>query len=139
MINSKDDCPLGSNQSLHKTYSLVPVKSCTKNWIALEDSYTKVGTNLASSVTCTTNNPEERNVFAIYVSYYVKVKLLVSVMGGEVSLKLPFTLMHTCNDYDPSTTLTRVIDPPSHVQLELKPTHDTTIAPDDVKQEKDGT
>lgn len=145
MINSKEDCPIGSNQSLHKTYSLVPVKSCTKNWIALEDSYTKVGTNLASSVTCPSNNPDERNVFAIYVSYYVKVKLLVSVMGGEVSLKLPFTLMHTCNDYDPSTTLTRVIDPPStssHVQLELKPQHHhhhTTIAPDDVKPEKDGT
>lgn len=37
---------------------------------------------------------EERNVFAIYVSYYVKVKLTLSGMGGEVSLKLPFILGH---------------------------------------------
>lgn len=140
IINSKDDCPVGSNQSLHKTYSLVPVKSCTKNWIALEDSYTKVGTNLASSVTCTTNNPDDRNVFAIYVSYYVKVKLMVSVMGGEVALKLPFTLMHTCNDFDPSTTLTRVIDPPQ-LQLELKlpAPQEKSTSPEDVKPEKDGT
>uniref|UniRef100_A0A6P4FHH2 Uncharacterized protein LOC108052090 n=1 Tax=Drosophila rhopaloa TaxID=1041015 RepID=A0A6P4FHH2_DRORH len=37
---------------------------------------------------------EERNVFAIYVSYYVKVKLTLSGMGGELSLKLPFVLVH---------------------------------------------
>lgn len=33
-------------------------------------------------------------MFAIYVSYYVKVKLTLSGMGGELSLKLPFTLAH---------------------------------------------
>lgn len=37
---------------------------------------------------------EERNVFAIYVSYYIKIKLTLSGMGGEVSLKLPFILGH---------------------------------------------
>ncbi|XP_061391913.1 uncharacterized protein LOC133327369, partial [Musca vetustissima] len=37
---------------------------------------------------------DERNVFAIYVSYYVKVKLTLSGMGGELSLKLPFVLVH---------------------------------------------
>lgn len=37
---------------------------------------------------------EERNVFAIYVSYYIKVKLTLSGMGGEVTLKLPFILGH---------------------------------------------
>ncbi|KAM7348216.1 beta-arrestin-1-like isoform 1-T2 [Cochliomyia hominivorax] len=44
----------------------------------------------------TTGNPtnDERNVFAIYVSYYVKVKLTLSGMGGELSLKLPFMLVH---------------------------------------------
>lgn len=35
---------------------------------------------------------DEKNVFAIYVSYYVKVKLSLSSMGGEVTLKLPFIL-----------------------------------------------
>lgn len=37
---------------------------------------------------------DERNVFAIYVSYYVKVKLTLSGIGGELSLKLPFALVH---------------------------------------------
>ncbi|CAG9835878.1 unnamed protein product [Diabrotica balteata] len=46
------------------------------------------------------NAPDDRNVFAIYVSYYVKVKLLVNRMGGDLSLKLPFTLMHTCCDLE---------------------------------------
>lgn len=45
---------------------------------------------------------EERNVFAIYVSYYIKIKLSLSSMGGEVSLKLPFILGHVddANDTD---------------------------------------
>uniref|UniRef100_A0A1B0C184 Uncharacterized protein n=1 Tax=Glossina palpalis gambiensis TaxID=67801 RepID=A0A1B0C184_9MUSC len=47
------------------------------------------GSNAANGAT---NN--ERNVFAIYVSYYVKVKLTLSGMGGELSLKLPFVLVH---------------------------------------------
>lgn len=37
---------------------------------------------------------DDRNVFAIYVSYYIKVKLTLSAMGGEVVLKLPFILGH---------------------------------------------
>ncbi|XP_017474742.1 PREDICTED: uncharacterized protein LOC108365259, partial [Rhagoletis zephyria] len=40
------------------------------------------------------NVGDDRNVFAIYVSYYVKVKLTLSGMGGELSLKLPFVLVH---------------------------------------------
>ncbi|XP_017771215.1 PREDICTED: arrestin homolog isoform X2 [Nicrophorus vespilloides] len=129
MINSKDDCPLSSGRLLSKTYTLLPVKSSTKNWIALEDSYTKSGSSLASSVTASTDSPDERNVFAIYVSYYVKVKLICTVMGGEVSLKLPFTLMHTCNDFDPAATLTRIVEP----------TCSRSATVPEVKQEKDGT
>ncbi|KAK5650679.1 hypothetical protein RI129_001708 [Pyrocoelia pectoralis] len=100
----KDDCPVSSGSILIQTYNLTPTKSSTKNWIALEDSYTKTGTSLASTVTSTCDNPQERNVFAIYVTYYVKVKLIVSLMGGELSLKLPFTLMHTCSEFDPTWT-----------------------------------
>ncbi|XP_054270968.1 arrestin homolog isoform X2 [Macrosteles quadrilineatus] len=98
LINSKEECPLGPGTTLNKTYSLNPAKGATKNWIALEDSYSKSNASLASTVTC--NSPEERNVFAIYVSYYVKVKLLVGAIGGELSLKLPFTLMHSQLDLD---------------------------------------
>lgn len=99
----------------------------TKNWIAVEGSHsTAYGAHTAPpSVTIAppistseqpdpTNNMiiassaprgpqtyEERNVFAIYVSYYVKVKLTLNGMGGEVSLKLPFILGHL--DDDPET------------------------------------
>ncbi|KAG8264070.1 hypothetical protein J6590_019414 [Homalodisca vitripennis] len=101
LINSKDECPISPGSSLNRTYSLNPAKGATKNWIALEDSYSKSNASLASTVTC--NSPEERNVFAIYVSYYVKIKLLVGTIGGELSLKLPFTLMHSPLDLDLSS------------------------------------
>ncbi|XP_044730554.1 arrestin homolog [Chrysoperla carnea] len=100
-IDSKEGCPIQPNTTYTKTYALKPVRSSTKNWIALEDSYSKLGTSLASTVTPTSSDgtPSERNVFAIYVSYYVKIKLIISVVTvTEVSLKLPFTLMHTCTD-----------------------------------------
>uniref|UniRef100_A0A1A9W1Y5 Arrestin C-terminal-like domain-containing protein n=1 Tax=Glossina brevipalpis TaxID=37001 RepID=A0A1A9W1Y5_9MUSC len=47
------------------------------------------GSNAANGAT-----HNERNVFAIYVSYYIKIKLTLSGMGGELSLKLPFVLVH---------------------------------------------
>lgn len=71
----------------------------TKNWIALEDSLQRcndpdqIKSHIASSALRNANYfVDEKNVFAIYVSYYVKVKLTLSGMGGELSLKLPFTL-----------------------------------------------
>lgn len=66
---------MGPGGTLIKSYSLRPIKGSTKNWIALEDSYTKTGATLASTVICPGNRPDDRNVFAIYVSYYVKVIL----------------------------------------------------------------
>ncbi|GJQ72588.1 hypothetical protein Trydic_g1253 [Trypoxylus dichotomus] len=124
VINTKDNCPITSGSSYEHTYGLVPTKSSTKNWIALEDSYTKSGTSLASSVMCSSNSPDDRNVFAIYVSYYVKVKLIVSVMGGEVSIKLPFTLMHTCNEADSPIEMPRTIYQRKSVVEEVKPEKD---------------
>lgn len=54
----------------------------------------------ASAPKCVDASLEERNVFAIYVSYYIKVKLTLSGMGGEVTLKLPFILGHIDDDVD---------------------------------------
>ena len=102
LLSSREGCPLGPGASLRRSYTLRPMKSSTKNWIALEDSYMKAGATLASTVVCPGNGAEDRNVFAIYVSYYVKVKLLISAMGGDVSLKLPFTLMHGNAEPDPA-------------------------------------
>lgn len=99
------DVPIpGCGGSLEKQYLLHPVKARTKNWIALEDSLgtavNKSEGSLSSTVVCV--SPEDRNVFAIYVTYYVKVKVLIGAMGGQMSLKLPFTLMHTPSNIYPS-------------------------------------
>jgi len=99
------DVPIpGNGGSLEKEYLLHPIKARTKNWIALEDSLgsaiNKSEGTLSSTVVCV--SPEDRNVFAIYVTYYVKVKLLIGAMGGQMSLKLPFTLMHTPSNTYPA-------------------------------------
>lgn len=92
---------LGPGEFLHNTYFLMPMRAPTKNWIAVEGALfnTSADTNLWSdSAKIAPSSPmelqphEDRNVFAIYVSYYVKVKLTLSGMGGEVCLKLPFVL-----------------------------------------------
>ncbi|XP_055382924.1 uncharacterized protein LOC129613050 [Condylostylus longicornis] len=95
------------NESYSCIYNLIPIKGTTKNWIAVEGTYSQGGSigesptnsifKLASSVH---RGPTlgDRNVFAIYVSYYVKVKLNLSGMGGEVALKLPFTLGYVEDD-----------------------------------------
>lgn len=53
LLNAKQDCPIHSGGSLDRTYRLIPIKGTTKNWIALEESYSKNGTSLASTVTST--------------------------------------------------------------------------------------
>ncbi|XP_013183432.2 arrestin homolog [Amyelois transitella] len=96
--------PVIPGQTITKTFTLTPHRGVTKNWIALEDSYSKTGASLASTVLCN-NTPEDRNVFAIYVSYYVKVKLSLGTIGGDVSLKLPFTLTHSCINEAPTDSV----------------------------------
>lgn len=46
MVRPKDDCPVCPGHSLDRTYTLQPSKGATKNWIALEDSYSKSGSAL---------------------------------------------------------------------------------------------
>ncbi|XP_058822478.1 uncharacterized protein LOC131684026 [Topomyia yanbarensis] len=98
---------IGQGDTLHASYSLLPVRGTTKNWIAVEGalfssnyndpSSSAYNSKLATSaprglMMASSSASEEKNVFAIYVSYYVKVKIILSSMGGEVSLKLPFVL-----------------------------------------------
>ncbi|XP_011506582.1 PREDICTED: arrestin homolog [Ceratosolen solmsi marchali] len=116
-ICSREGCPVEPGLSLSRTFILKPEKGSTKNWIALEDDpgYARASANLASTVVSSSNSPEDRNVFAIYVSYYVKVKIVVSPIGewigGVVSLKLPFTLAHNDRDlnYCDSPTLGHIM------------------------------
>lgn len=50
-LNAKEDCPIQTGRCFKKTYTLLPLKGSTKNWIALEESYNKKSTSLASTVT----------------------------------------------------------------------------------------
>jgi len=53
--------------------------------------HNRLTTTLAS--TTLKSSPSERHFFAIYISYYVKVRLAVSGVGGDISIKIPFVLM----------------------------------------------
>ena len=75
----------------------------------------KQDSNLIHQQSITTQHTpsgDEKNVFAIYVSYYVKVKLSLSAMGGEVSLKLPFILGNF--DTTDGTKIDKINIPPNH-------------------------
>lgn len=103
---------VSSNESFHGTYPMLPIRGATKNWIAVEGALfnssshdtnlVALNSKLASTAPRGPQSTDEKNVFAIYVSYYVKVKLTLSSMGGEVSLKLPFILGNV--DVDGSCT-----------------------------------
>lgn len=53
--------------------------------------HNRLTTTLAS--TTLKSSPSERHFFAIYISYYVKVRLAVSGVGGDIFIKIPFVLM----------------------------------------------
>ncbi|KPI95438.1 PREDICTED: arrestin homolog [Papilio xuthus] len=108
------DTPVAPGEIFTDSYNITPHRGVTKNWIALEDSYSKSGASLASTVLCNSDSPDDRNVFAIYVSYYVKVKLTFSAMGGDLSLKLPFTLTHSCINEAPTDS---VIEEATHKMI----------------------
>jgi Arrestin (or S-antigen), C-terminal domain len=59
--------------------------------IALSNLVHRFTNTLAS--TTLKSSPTERNFFAIYVTYYVKVRLIINGVGGDVSVKVPFILM----------------------------------------------
>lgn len=77
--NSTDGCPIAPGGTLSRSYSLCPQKGAIRNWIALEEFY-EAESSLASTVQ--KNDNGERNIFAIYVSYYVKVDVHFSAEVG---------------------------------------------------------
>ncbi|XP_071440077.1 phosrestin-2-like [Hetaerina americana] len=97
---SSEGCPLHPGATLLKTYPLRPTRGATKNWIALQDTLgaTAAGACLASTVEGD-EDEDRNNVFAIYVSYYVKVKAVMGgAMGGALAVKLPFSLVQPEDD-----------------------------------------
>jgi len=84
--------PVTAGHSLERQYSInILENNSSRNWIALEDRYGRLSTTLAS--TTLKSRVDERNFFAIYISYYVKIRLVVSGVGSDLSMKIPFILM----------------------------------------------
>uniref|UniRef100_A0A8C6NJX2 Beta-arrestin-1 n=1 Tax=Nothobranchius furzeri TaxID=105023 RepID=A0A8C6NJX2_NOTFU len=76
-----------------KVFTLTPflANNREKRGLALDGKLKHEDTNLASSTLL--RDGANREILGIIVSYKVKVKLVVS-RGGDVSVELPFTLMH---------------------------------------------
>ncbi|XP_015745875.1 S-arrestin [Python bivittatus] len=79
------------NSNLTKTMTVLPLlaNNRVKKGIALDGKLKDEDTNLASSTII--KDGIDRTVLGILVAYKIKVKLTVS---GEVSMELPFRLMH---------------------------------------------
>jgi len=69
-----------------------------KRGLALDGQLKHEDTNLASTTLSKDGVPREN--LGIVVSYKVKVKLIMNGFGGDVSLCLPFSLMHSKPDDD---------------------------------------
>uniref|UniRef100_A0A665UYY3 Arrestin red cell n=1 Tax=Echeneis naucrates TaxID=173247 RepID=A0A665UYY3_ECHNA len=84
---------VSSSSTFCKVYTLTPTldKNREKRGLALDGKLKHEDTNLASSTIV--KDITNKEVLGILVSYRVKVKLVVS-RGGDVSVELPFILMH---------------------------------------------
>ena len=95
-LETKDGCPLGPGANLNRTFTLKPLaQMCNRErGLALDAQLSKVKdeTNLASSSIAETG--DSNDLLGVIVSYSVKVKLVLSGMGGELEVDLPFKLVH---------------------------------------------
>jgi len=95
-LESLDGCPLQPGLSLKRTYILKPLsQSCAgMRGLCLDASLSKVTdeSNLASSSLSESDNVND--LLGVVVSYSVKVKVVLSGMGGELETELPFKLVH---------------------------------------------
>nr|XP_020655444.1 beta-arrestin-2 [Pogona vitticeps] len=89
----EQDDQVAPSSTFCKVYTLTPLLSNNreKRGLALDGKLKHEDTNLASSTIV--KEGANKEVLGILVSYRVKVKLVVS-RGGDVSVELPFVLMH---------------------------------------------
>lgn len=89
----EQDDQVSPSSTFCKVYTITPLLSDNreKRGLALDGQLKHEDTNLASSTIVKEGASKE--VLGILVSYRVKVKLVVS-RGGDVSVELPFVLMH---------------------------------------------
>ncbi|XP_032695887.1 beta-arrestin-2 isoform X1 [Lontra canadensis] len=89
----EQDDQVSPSSTFCKVYTVTPLLSDNreKRGLALDGKLKHEDTNLASSTIV--KEGANKEVLGILVSYRVKVKLVVS-RGGDVSVELPFVLMH---------------------------------------------
>ncbi|XP_053115484.1 beta-arrestin-2 isoform X2 [Hemicordylus capensis] len=93
VAQTEQDDQVAPSSTVCKVYTLTPLLSSNreKRGLALDGKLKHEDTNLASSTIV--KEGANKEVLGILVSYRVKVKLVVS-RGGDVSVELPFVLMH---------------------------------------------
>uniref|UniRef100_A0A4W4GB02 Arrestin, beta 2a n=1 Tax=Electrophorus electricus TaxID=8005 RepID=A0A4W4GB02_ELEEL len=114
------DDQVSSSSTFCKVYTLTPTLNSNreKRGLALDGKLKHEDTNLASSTIVKDGCNKE--VLGVLVSYRVKVKLVVS-RGGDVSVELPFVLMHPkpadLSSSRPASGTARSADPPIDTNL----------------------
>merc|ERR1711936_426586 len=97
-LDTQDGCPLQPGGNINKTVVLKPLAQNCRGirGLCLDASLSKVTdeSNLASSSLAETGNVND--LLGVVVSYSVKIKLILSGMGGELETDLPFKLVHPC-------------------------------------------
>ncbi|XP_029413441.1 beta-arrestin-2 isoform X3 [Nannospalax galili] len=121
----EQDDQVSPSSTFCKVYTITPLLSDNreKRGLALDGKLKHEDTNLASSTIV--KEGANKEVLGILVSYRVKVKLVVS-RGGDVSVELPFVLMHP-KPHD-HITLSRPQTVPTH----LPPLYPSVIQETDV-------
>ncbi|XP_051973733.1 arrestin, beta 2a isoform X2 [Xyrauchen texanus] len=132
------DDQVASSSTFCKVYTLTPTlnNNQEKRGLALDGKLKHEDTNLASSTIV--KDVSNKEVLGVLVSYRVKVKLVVSrggllssLLERDVSVELPFVLMHpkpTDFTLSHSTSAAPVLDPPIDTNLIE---FDTNLTPDD--------
>uniref|UniRef100_A0A3Q1F0B2 Beta-arrestin-1 n=1 Tax=Acanthochromis polyacanthus TaxID=80966 RepID=A0A3Q1F0B2_9TELE len=93
VATEESDDMVAPSSTFCKVFTLTPflANNREKRGLALDGKLKHEDTNLASSTLL--REGANKEILGIIVSYKVKVKLVVS-RGGDVSVELPFTLMH---------------------------------------------
>jgi len=106
-LETKDGCPLGPGSNLNRTFNMKPLAQMCgqERGLAVDASLSKERdeTNLASSSIAETGDPND--LLGVIISYSIRATLVLSGMGGELVVDLPFKLVHPKPDSDEMTKL----------------------------------
>jgi len=96
MEEIRDGCPISPGSNLNQSFNMKPLAQiCNqKKGIALDAMLSKATdeTNLASSSLAESGDPND--LLGIVISYFAKITLRCSGMGGKLEVDLPFKLNH---------------------------------------------